>query len=183
MVAILFEGKSDKEFFHSLLDECHLDNYQIDKTQVVFKNFEGKDNLFNISHTHYNNIETDIAAGKIEKILLIVDADNETDPNPNRGYEASEKKLQEIIDNLGFDIPMDYHIMCDTNQKGNLESFLLSVLEDNQKECIQKFRDCYKYELTDKWVYNTFYKQKKYQFYYKHSNFTPLKQKLYDLFS
>lgn len=153
MVGIFFEGKSDNEFFEALLDE-----YQLNKNHVIFKNFQGKDNLFNISHTHYNNIETDINAGKIEKILLVVDADNETDLNPNRGYEASKIKLEETIDHLAFEIPIDYHIMCDQHQQGNLESFLLSVLDDTQKECIQKFRACYSYELTDKWAYNTFYK-------------------------
>jgi hypothetical protein len=177
MVAILFEGKSDNEFFDSLLDE-----YRLDKNQVVFKNFKGKDNLFNISHKHYNSIETDIHAGKIDSVLLVVDADNENDPNPDRGYDASEKKLKEVIDNLGFDVPMDYYIMCDENKEGNLESFLLSVLDDKQKKCIDNFRECYKYELTDKWAYNTFYKQKKYPFDFQHQNFNELKTKLQNLF-
>jgi hypothetical protein len=177
MVAILFEGKSDNEFFDSLLDE-----YGLDKNQVVFKNFKGKDNLFNISHTHYNSIETDINAGKIERVLLVVDADNENDPNPNRGYAPSETKLQEIIENLGFQIPVQYHIMCDENLEGNLESFLLSVLDEEQKKCVNTFKKCYKYELTDKWAYNTFYKQKKHPFDFNHSNFDPLKEKLINLF-
>lgn len=177
MVAILFEGKSDNEFFDSLLDE-----YGLDKNQVVFKNFEGKDNLFNISHKHYNGIETDINAGKIDRVLLVVDADNENDPNPNRGYAASEKKLQEIIENLGFQVPVQYHIMCDEKQEGNLESFLLSVLDEEQKKCVNTFKECYKYELTDKWAYNTFYKQKKHPFDFSHPNFNDLKSKLINLF-
>jgi hypothetical protein len=63
-----------------------------------------------------------------------------------------------------------------------LESFLLSVLDDEQKECIEEFKKCYKYELSDKWTYNTFYKQKKHPFDFDHPNFQPLKDKLTDLF-
>lgn len=177
MVAILFEGKSDKEFFDSLLSE-----YNLPKDQVIFKNFEGKDKLFDLSHTHYNAIETDISAGKIDKILLVVDADNENDLNPNRGYSASKTKLQETIQNLSFNVPVNYHIMCDENHEGNLESFLLSVLDDEQKKCVNSFKKCYKYPLTDKWAYNTFYKQKRHPFDYQHPNFLPLKEKLTYLF-
>ena len=34
----------------------------------------------------------------IEKMLLVIDADNEKDLNPNRGYKASKNKLLEIIE-------------------------------------------------------------------------------------
>lgn len=178
MVAILFEGISDKAFFHSILEE-----YNLEKTEVVFYGFEGKDNLFKISHSNYNYLESDIDVGRVTKALLVVDADNEKDTNPNRGFKASKTKLEEVITELDFDISLDYYIMCDENKEGNLESFLLSVLEDNQKECIEKFRECYKYDLTDKWAYNTFYKQKKYPFDYNHENFKPLKDVLTNLFS
>jgi hypothetical protein len=177
MVAILFEGKSDKEFFDSLLTE-----YNLPKDQVIFKNFEGKDKFFDLSNKHYNDIEADINAGKIEKVLLVVDADNENDPNPNRGYASSEKKLQETIKSLGFQAPVEYHIMCDEKQEGNLESFLLSVLDEEQKKCVDSFKKCYKYELTDKWAYNTFYKQKRHPFDYNHRHFDLLKVKLTNLF-
>jgi len=175
MVVIGYEGKSDGEFFDNLLD-----TYGLDKNQVTYYNFEGKDNLFNISHKHYSEIEGDLP--KIEKILLVADADNETDPNPNRGYNASDEKLKGTIDDLGFEVPIDYYIMCDENKEGNLESFLLSVLDDTQKKCIHTFRDCYKYELSDKWAYNTFYKQKKHPFDFSHENFNDLKTKLKNLF-
>jgi len=175
MVIIGYEGQSDGEFFDTLLD-----TYELDKNNVIYYEFKGKDNLFKISHLNYDEIEEDLA--KIDRILLVVDADNKKDPNPNRGYEASEKKLKEIIENLEFDVPVDYYIMCDEEREGNLESFLLSILDDEQKECIKKFRDCYKYELTDKWAYSTFYKDKKYPFDYSHPNFDELKQKLTNLF-
>ena len=174
MVVIAFEGKSDGDFFNTLLGKYNLPN------EVFYYDFGGKDNLFDIGHSHYDEIEKYI--NKIDKILLVVDADNEKDPNPNRGYDASEIKLKEIIEDLEFDVPIDYYIMCDENQEGNLESFLLSVLDDEQIKCIKDFRKCYKYELSDKWAYNTFYKQKKEPFNFSHSNFDELKQKLKNLF-
>jgi len=178
MVAILYEGISDKAFFNSILEE-----YNLPKEEVIFYGFEGKDNLFKISHSNYNYLESDIDVGRVTKVLLVVDADNEKDPNPHRGFEASKTKLEETISDLNFDVPLYYYIMCDEKNEGNLESFLLSVLENDQKECINKFRECYKYDLTDKWAYNTFYKQKKYPFDYSHQNFIPLKNTLTKLFT
>ncbi|VAY88129.1 hypothetical protein MNB_ARC-1_1309 [hydrothermal vent metagenome] len=177
MVIIAYEGKSDGDFFNTLLDE-----YNLNKNEVIYYNFQGKDNLFNINHEHYNEIETTYLS-KVYKILLVVDADNKEDSNPNRGYEASEKALKKLITDLSFDnVDIDYYIMCDDNKEGNLESFLLSVLDDEQITCIEDFRKCYKYELSDKWAYNTFYKQKKELFNFEHKNFNELKQKLKTLF-
>jgi len=173
MVIIGFEGKSDGEFFDTLLDEYHLD-----KNKVIYYDFKGKDNLFNISHEHYDEIEQKYLA-KVYKILLVVDADNKKDPNPNRGYEASEEALKTLIDDLAFeDVFIDYFIVCDENKEGYLESFLLSVLDKTQKECIQKFKKCFEYELTDKWVYNSFYKHNRHPFNFSHQNFNELKLKL-----
>jgi hypothetical protein len=173
MVIIAHEGKSDGEFFDTLLDE-----YNLDKNQVLYYEFEGKDNLFNIGHKHYDEIEKKYL-NIVSHILLVVDADNKKDPNRNRGYEASEKALKKLIEDLSFeDILMDYYIMCDENKEGYLESFLLSVLDDKQKKCIEEFKGCFHYELTDKWVYNSFYKHNKYPFDFNHPNFKNLKEKL-----
>ncbi len=176
MVIIGYEGKSDGEFFDSLLEV-----YNLDINKVTYYEFEGKDNLFNIGHIYYDEIESDLE--KIEKILLVVDADSDKDSAPNRGYDNSKKALKKLIEDLGFEnVDIDYYIMCDEHKNGNLESFLLSLLDDEQKDCVKKFRDCYKYELTDKWAYNSFYKQKKEPFDFKHKNFNTLKQKLKNLF-
>lgn len=177
MVAILFEGISDEEVLKSIIEE-----YNLELNKVSFFDFKGKDNIFNISHKYYNEIEDEIEVGKIEKILIIVDADNPKDPNPNRGYTTSKEKLKEIITDLNFNISIDYYIMCNMNKEGNLESFLLSVLDDKQQECIKKFRECYKHDLSDKAVYNTFYKQKKEPFDFNHPNFNLLKEKFTNLF-
>jgi len=177
MVIIAYEGKSDGEFFNTLLDE-----YKLDKNQVLYYDFKGKDNLFNIGHEHYDEIEKKYLS-KVYKILLVVDADNKKDQNPNRGYDASQKALKVLIDDLAFeDVSIDYFIMCDENKEGYLESFLLSVLDDTQKECIEKFKCCFEYELTDKWVYNSFYKHNSHPFDFSHKIFDELKQKLKNLF-
>lgn len=176
MVVIAYEGKSDCDFFDSLLEEYNLNN-----NKTIYYDFKGKDNILNVTHKYYDEIESDIE--KINKILIVVDADNEKDTNPNRGYENSKKALIKLIEDLDFNIPIEYHIMCDENKEGHLESFLLSVLDNEQKECINKFKECYKYELTDKWAYRTFYKQKRHPFDYNHPNFNNLKQKLQNLFN
>ena len=125
MVAILFEGKSDEKVLNQICD-----TYNLPKEEIKYFNFEGKDNIFNISHQYYNELENDInILQRIDRILIIVDADNDNDPNPNRGFEASKSKLKEIITDLDFDIAIDYYIMCDENKEGNLESFLLSILD------------------------------------------------------
>jgi hypothetical protein len=177
MVAILFEGKSDGKFFDDILNA-----YNLPIDEVVYFDFEGKDNLFNIGHKYYDEIENDICIGRVQKILIVADADNPKDKNPNRGYEATENKLKEIIEDLNFDVSIDYYIMCDKNGNGYLESFLLSVLDDEQKKCVDDFRNCFKYELTDKWIYNSFYKHNKYPFDFYHQNFNELKEKLKNLF-
>ena len=178
MVAILFEGKTDKQFLEQI---CKSYTLPVDK--IKYFNFKGKDNLFNISNSNYNELEKDInILEKINAILIVTDADKESDIHPYRGFETTKNKLEETIEKLAFTIPVDYYIMCDENKQGNLESFLLSVLDDRQKKCISRFTKCYEYDLNDKWVYNTFYKQKKHPFDFKHQNFDLLKDKLMNLF-
>ena len=54
MVGILHEGKTDKEFFTTLLEIYDLPNRQID---IKYYNFEGIDNIFKVSHEYYDEIE------------------------------------------------------------------------------------------------------------------------------
>jgi hypothetical protein len=176
MVIFIVEGITDKEFFEDFLNSLN-----IEKTKYEFKIFEGKDNIFKLSHFLYDEIEKELDI--VEKIFIAVDADDPKDECPIRGYKKTEEKLKELIENLAFELPIDYFIFSDKNREtGYLESFLLSVLDNEQQECIEQFRDCYQYELNDKWVFNSFYKQKKYPFDYNHPNFNELKQKLTNLF-
>ena len=153
MVAILVEGGSDKEFFDEICDA-----YNFPKNKIKYFDFNGKDNIFIISHSNYDDLENDINnLGKIDKVLIVVDADSKKEKHKHRGFQNTENKLNETITNLDFKIPVDYYIMCDENKEGNMESFLLSILDDKQKKCIKKFKECYEYELGDKWAYHTFF--------------------------
>jgi len=176
MVAILFEGKSDEKILNQICEA-----YNLPKEQIKYLNFKGKDNIFNLNHQYYNRIEDELDI--IDKIFIAVDADDPKDSCPTRGYTQTEEKLQELISDLNFDLMIDYFIFSDeSKQKGYLESFLLSVLDEQQQKCINNFQNCYRYELSDKWVFNTFYKQKSHPFDYEHPNFNELKTKLKNLF-
>jgi len=177
MVAILFEGKSDGKFFDDIIEQ-----YNLPKEKVTYYDFEGKDNIFNINHKYYTEIESDIEINKIQKIFIVVDADNPKDPNLCRGYDASSTALKSLISDLSFNIPIDHYIMCNTEKEGYLESFLLSVLDDTQIQCVTDFKSCFTYELSDKWIYNSFYKHNNHPFDFSHENFNVLKTKLQTLF-
>ena len=97
-------------------------------------------------------------------------------------YEQREKDLQRLIHDLDFDIEIDYFIMRGDGKNGNLESFLLSCLDDEQKECLKTFLACYSYDFTDKHIYNIFYKDKKHPFDFDTPTFHELKFKLGELF-
>ena len=176
MVIIITEGKTDIEFLEDFINS----ELSIPREKYEFKNFEGKDNIFKSSHEIYDEIEGELDI--INSIFITVDADDPNDPSPVRGYHETKDAIEILTSNLDFDIPMDHFIFCDENREGFLESFLLSVLDDEQTKCIENFRGCYKYELSDKWAYNTFYKQKKHPFDFSHPNFNILKTKLQTLF-
>ncbi len=167
MVAILHEGKTDKAFFDNLLT-----SYDLPRSEETIKyyDFQGVDNIFSLSHSHYDILEEEIGVGKISKVLIVVDADNH--------YDERETNLKILIDDLGFSVPVDYFIMSGENHTGNLESFLLSSLDDEQKECLKTFLNCYKYDFTDKHIYNIFYKDKRHPFDFNTPVFDELKLKL-----
>ena len=176
MVVIIVEGITDKEFFEDFFSDLDLE-----KSSYEFKIFNGKDNIFKLWNSLYEEIEGE--QDIIDAVLIAVDADDPKDSCPVRGYADTDHKINELISNLDLEIPVDYYIFSDKNkQKGYLESFLLSVLDAKQQKCVNDFKECYKYELTDKWVFNTFYKQKNHPFDYGHQNFNELKHKLKKLF-
>jgi len=176
MVVFIVEGGTDRDFFIDILDKL-----DISSNKYNIKPFGGKDNIFKLTHPLYDEIEEEL--DRIDKIFIVVDADDPKDSSPIRGYKVTELKLKELIAKLDFGIDIDYFIFsnCD-KESGYLESYLLSVLDDKQKDCIEDFRTCFKYDLSDKFVFNTFYKQKRYPFDFSHPNFDELKQKLINLF-
>jgi hypothetical protein len=180
MVTIIVEGKTDSEFLIDFINQ-HFPNILREKYSI--KIFEGKDKIFQLNYHIYDEIEELVKNDIIEKILICVDADDPKDDCPVRGYRETEQKLNELIEELDFNIGIDYFIFSDEeNKSGYLESFLLSILDEEQKNCIKNFRECFRYDLKDKFVFNTFYKQNSYSFDYSHQNFYELKQKLINLF-
>jgi len=118
MVVFVVEGKTDIEFFRDFMNE-----FGISKDKYEFKNFEGKDNIFKLSHKLYDEIENELDI--IDKIFIAVDADDPKDKSPIRGYQETQNRLKKLIEALGFDIPIDYFIFSDRKkEKGYLESFL-----------------------------------------------------------
>jgi 5S rRNA maturation endonuclease (ribonuclease M5) len=73
MVGIIHEGKTDREFFTTLLETFNLPNTQND---IKYYNFEGIDNIFKISHSYYDEIEKD---NILSSILIVIDADKKHD--------------------------------------------------------------------------------------------------------
>jgi len=177
MVGIIVEGKTDEEFLEDFLGHLGFarDSYTI-------KVFDGKDNIFQLTHTHYDRLEKEILAKKIKALLIVCDADDPKDSCPIRGYDVTQNRLDNLITDLAFPLSVSTHIFCDEDRLGFLESFLLSVLDAPQKKCIANFKDCYQYNLTDKWIFNSFYKQKEHPFDYGHSRFDELKEKIQSLF-
>jgi hypothetical protein len=167
MVALLHEGKTDRTFFDNILKAYNLSN---DEENIKYYDFGGVDNIFKLNHRHYDILEEEIGVGKISKVLIVVDADNK--------YDDRENNLKNLIEDLEFDIEIDYFIMCGENHTGNLESFLISSLDDEQKECLKTFLDCYEHNFTDKHIYNIFYKDKKHPFDFNTPAFDNLKSKL-----
>jgi len=178
MVVIIVEGKTDSEFLQDFIEN----QFEIERNIYDFKGLKGKDYIFSLhDNSMYDKIENKLDI--IEKILIAVDADDPKDTCEIRGYEVTESKLSDLIKKLEYSIPIDYFIFSDkAKERGYLESFMLSVLDEDQKKCVNEFKMCYKYELTDKWVFNTFYKQRNHPFDYNHSNFAELRKKLTNLF-
>ena len=87
MVVIVVEGITDQEFLQDFLAYLH-----IEKKWYEFKIFEGKDNIFKLSHPFYDEMENELDI--IDKIFIAVDANDPKDSSPTRGYTQTEEKLQ-----------------------------------------------------------------------------------------
>lgn len=181
-VAILCEGKSDKEFLELLLD-----NLSIEKDSCVFYILGNKSNFFKKDNTKYTELLEDIELEKITKTLFVIDADNIENDSNYGGYDNTERELQNIIKELGLN-NCDIFIMCDPQTRiGYLESLILSTISPEQKQCIDDFLSCSEFKSKDnhKAILHQIYKQAypQYPYDFSHSNFEILKQKLQDLFN
>lgn len=185
--AILHEGNdrdtADKKLLKSLL--IHLD---LDADAIHFEGFRTKSNFFNSDEPKYGKLKMFVETGQIEKILFIVDADDEKNDAVYGGFNKTQTALMTIINRLGFDAISQAHIVCDPlTQTGYLESFILSTIPDDQRDCIETFLSCSQFKSKENHkailyqIYETAYPNAPYNF--AHPHFEPLKALLTWLFS
>ncbi len=182
-VAIVCEGKGDKDFFEKLA--IHLG---IDATKLFsFYIFGGKSFVLDATHKKYKDLKDQIDNDQIEKILFVVDSDSERSDPTHNGYENTQIALNSIIERLGFTEISQTYIMCDPiTKKGYLESLILSTIPEQQRKCIECFLACSEFKSKEhhKAIFNDIYKHAypKAPFDFGHENFNELKQKLRNLF-
>ena len=171
MVRIVCEGKSDKEFL-----KLFLEHLKIPFTDNNFKPMRSKTYLLN--QERYGTLTKQVKAGKISKLLFILDADKD--------FEATKADVEKLQEDLNIIDISDYLIMCDSKtEQGYLESLILETLPDEHKKCINSFLDCSGAKRNAKHIvksmYEQYYPDKGYNF--EHKNFKPLKDKLKQLFT
>lgn len=187
-VAIICEGKNDKEFFEKLFQ--HLAETKIisdaNLKQLKFYIFGGKSNVFDATHKRYTELSAEIE--RTQSLLFVVDADNEKNDELNNGFEKTQQGLDKVITDLGFqDVKTETYIMCDPATKtGYLESLILSTISKEQRTCIECFLACSQFESKESHkailnkIYNMAYPNAPYDF--QHENFKKLKEILTSLF-
>lgn len=184
--AILHEGNdkdnTDKKLLKSLLLDLGLN-----ADDIHFEGFGNKSNFFNVQNPKYLRLKNFVSTGQIDKLLFIVDADNEKDDTQYKGFENTEKALKQIINHLEFEDVADFYIVCDPLSKtGYLESLILSSLPEEKQNCIRSFINCSgsNPKLDDKRIinhlYTIAYPDPPYNF--EHKNFDDLKSALKKLF-
>lgn len=181
-VAIVCEGKSDFEFLTELI--CHLGFNE--KNAIPYR-FSGKSFVLDVTHKKYKELKEQVAIEQIEKILFVVDSDNEKSDPIHNGYENTQVALNSIIERLGFTAISHTYIMCDPiTKKGYLESLILSTIPEQQRNCIECFLACSEFKekehhkaIINK-IYNLAYPNPSYDF--THPHFNDLKTELKKLF-
>ncbi|WP_394752384.1 DUF3226 domain-containing protein [Crenothrix sp.] len=181
-IAIVCEGKDDKVFFETLIK--HLG---FDERRVSFYIFNGKSNLFKADNKKYEDLKLVVASGQIDKVLFVLDADNVQNDATYGGFDNTQLALDAIIKQLAFEDISQTYIMCDPISKvGYLESFILSTIPEEQRNCIEHFLECSQFKskgnhkaILNK-IYNIAYPNAPYDF--EHSYFDSLKLKLINLF-
>ncbi len=189
-IYILHEGNArkthDNKLISLLLEDLIKELPEIDLDNVEFHGMGGKSNFFNLEN-YSSLLRQGVETDRIKKILFVVDADDIKNDALYGGYENTEKALNKIIAELGFQEVCSTYIMCDPVTKiGYLESFILSTIPEHQKNCIERFLECSQFKSKENHkailnqIYNMAYPNAPYDF--KHSHFEELKTKLTNLF-
>jgi hypothetical protein len=195
-LVILHEGNEKKTNDNQLI-RLLMESLNLNLEFVTFIGMGTKSNFFKAEN--YPEFLINGANKTIDKILFIVDADyeypnkkNPEEHNPTGGYENTQNALNEMIAELGFQEISSTYIMCDPITKnGYLESFILSTIPPAQKVCIENFLACSHFKSKEnhkailKQVYNMAYPKKEGEekYYFEHSHFDSLKEKLCNLFT
>jgi len=184
--AICHEGHANKSLDSQII-KLLLEDLELDINRVEFYGFGSKSNFFKKDYKAYKNLQMAIKEQEIEKILFILDADNEEDDYLFGGYGKTVKNLRIILSDLGLrDISECYISRNPVTQIGNIESLLLATITKEEKECIDNFLECSEFRAkgNDKallrQIYKLAYPNTPYNF--KHEYFDELKEKLQNLF-
>lgn len=186
-VAIVHEGNAKKNNDNKLL-KLLIDKLKLSQDKVEFFGFNSKSNFFKKDYEGYIDLlERIFKEEKISKILFVIDADYEKNDKNYGGFENTLQKMITIRKELNIYEISDLYITCDFDTKeGYLESFILSTIPKEQKECIETFLECsdFKSKENDKailnQIYNISYPNAPYDF--SSDKFDVLKQKLKNLF-
>ena len=186
-IAILHEGNNKKTQDNELI-KLLINYLKLDCNQVEFFGMCSKSNFFKQDYIEYKKLKPMVESNEIEKILFIIDADDEKNDKVYGGYNNTENALLDMINKLCFSAISDFYIMCDpVNKTGYLESFILSTLPEKQKHCIEQFLECSEFKSKENHkaivhsIYRMAYPEAPYNF--EHSNFDLLKIRLTNLFS
>lgn len=184
-IVILHEG-NEKNTHDNKLIRLLMEDLQLEINAVSFFGMGAKSNFFKAAS--YPEFLIEGVNKTIEKVLLIVDADDIKNDALYGGYENTEKSLNKIIAQLNFQEISSIYIMCDpTTKTGYLESFILSTIPAQQKTCIERFLECSQFKSKENHkailnqIYNMAYPNAPYDF--KHPYFDDLKTQLTQLFA
>jgi hypothetical protein len=185
-LAICHEGHTKKSLDSEII-KLLLKDLKLDINRVEFYGFGSKSNFFKKDYKVYQNLQMAIKEQEIEKILFVLDADNEEDDHFFGGYVKTSRGLRTILSDLKLSSISDSYISCNPTEKiGNIESLLLSTIPQEQKECIDDFLQCSEFKAKGndkallKQIYKLAYPDTPYNF--KHKHFDELKTKLQNLF-
>lgn len=177
-IRIVCEGKDDREFIGQFTKHLELSD-KPDKYFFRLKGVGGKSILLK-SETYKDKLDLQVQSSQVEKVLFIFDADFQDDDKKCGGLEKSKQCIDKLIQDLNWDITVDYYIF-----DKNLDDFILNTLPNKQN--FQSCEECFELKKINKnrkiltCIYSKLYPQKPYDF--SHKNFDKLKQKLTNLFN
>lgn len=184
-VAILHEGHAGKSEDNWLLKKL-IEIENLDENNVSFYGMDTKSNFFKPNYKDYRDLVQRIESDQITGVLFVVDADFVANDSKYGGYENTLKQLSLVADDFGIAEVSQFYIFCDpATQEGNVESLLLSTLDDSKRSCIDDFLKCsnFKAKENSKAILNQIYKiaYPETPFDFEHENFKTLREELKDL--